>query len=136
MVKKYVFPVLVGLMISLTSLTSHAAEPKGWSMLYALGNNLKPFGSLRVGYDEWEFGKLNTWAYGAAKNFYFAESYYTSLGLALMPTQLGTQFGFVGSAGANWSLFWGISLRLEIAANVNVNANLYQQGILGLGYDF
>jgi hypothetical protein len=115
---------------------AQALEPKGWSALYALGNNLKPNGSIRVGYDNWEFGILNPWAYGAAKTFYFSNSYFTSLGLALMPTPSGTAAGFVAGVGANWELFWGISIRLEIMANVNTNANLYQQGILGVGYDF
>ncbi len=120
----------------LFSLSAHALEPKGWSALYAFGNNLKPNGSIRVGYESWEFGKLNPRAYGASKNFYFSNSYYTSFGLALMPTTSGTAFGFVAGAGANWELFWSICLRFEIMANVNTKANLYQQGILGVGYDF
>jgi hypothetical protein len=113
-----------------------ALEPKGWSFLYGVGNNLTPNGTIRIGYNQWEFGKLNHWAYGAAKNFYFAPSYYTSLGFAFMPSQSGTTVGVVAGVGANWELYWGMSLRLEIAANANINANVYQQGILGIGYDF
>jgi hypothetical protein len=116
--------------------TGHALQPSGWSALYALGNNLKPNGSLRVGYNDWEFGQLNSWAYGAAKNFYFSDSYYTSFGFALMPSQAGTTLGLVAGMGANWDISWGFSLRLEISANANTNANLFQQGILGIGYDF
>jgi len=118
------------------SLSASALEPTGWSALYGVGNNLSPNGTLRVGYNQWEFGKLNNWAYGGIKNFYFSKSYYTALGLALMPATSGTSFGFVGAMGANWELFWGACLRFEIAANANINANLYQQGILGVGYDF
>jgi hypothetical protein len=131
-------PVFVfALMFSVV--VSHGAaalEPKGWSALYGVGNNLTPTGTVRVGYEQWEFGKLNNWAYGAIKNFYFSESYYTGFGFVLMPTQSGTALGLVAALGANWGLFWGFSLRLEISANANSNANLFQQGILGIGYDF
>lgn len=115
---------------------AHALQPTGWSALYAFGNNLTPSGSIRVGYNDWEFGKLNGRAYGATKNFYFSTSYYTSLGLALMPAQGSVALGVVGALGANWELFWGICIRFEIAANASTNANLFQQGILGIGYDF
>lgn len=139
MVKKCLREVL--LIVTFTAMlfigaSCFAARPQGWSALYAVGNNLTPNGSIRVGYNDWEFGKLHHWAYGAIKNFYFADSYYTALGLALMPAQSGTAFGFVAGVGANWELFWGLSLRLEATANVNSNANLFQQGILGVGYDF
>jgi hypothetical protein len=112
------------------------SQRSGWSVLYALGNNLKMNGSIRIGYNQWEFGQLNPWAYGAAKSYYFSKSYYTSLGLALMPTISGASAGFVASLGANWELFWSIYLRLEISENANFNANIYEQGILGLGYAF
>lgn len=132
---------LILLLLTVTSISSfagraYALQPKGWSVLYALGNNLTPNGSLRIGYDDWEFGRLNAWAFGAAKNFYFADTYYTSFGLALMPSQAGATFGLMAGLGANWELFWGFCLRLEISANANTNANLFQQGILGIGYDF
>lgn len=130
--------ILLLAVLSSPALSSKAAalEPTGWSALYGVGNNLTPNGTIRVGYDKWEFGKLNNWAYGAAKNFYFSTSYYTSFGFALMPIQGGTAIGVVAGAGANWELFWSICLRLEISANVNSNANLFEQGILGIGYDF
>lgn len=128
--------ILVSLFVLLVASMSEAKEAKSWSLLYGVGNNLTPSGTIRLGYHAWELGKLNHWAYGAAKNFFFSESYYTSFGFALMPTQTGTVFGFVAGLGAKWEIVWGLNIRLEIAANANTNANLYQQGILGVGYDF
>lgn len=136
MVKHILTFMATVMIISLFPRPALSLEPKGWSILYALGNNLTPLGSFRVGYDQWEFGKLNGWAYGVTKNFYFTESYYTSLGIALMPAQTGITFGFVGAAGLNWEIIWSICIRFEVAANANANANLFQQGILGVGYDF
>ena len=127
---------VIATLILLLTLPAAALEPKGWSLLYGVGNNLTPNGTIRVGYKQWEFGKLNNWAYGASKNFYFSNSYYTSFGLALMPTQAGTTAGLVAALGANWELFWGVCLRLEISANASANATLFEQGILGVGYDF
>jgi hypothetical protein len=126
-----------GLLVSLTMIflscfNIASAEPKGLSATIGVGNNFGSPGTIRIGWNAWEYGMLTGRVYGASKLFFFSDSFYTSLGVGFVESTLGVTAGI----GAWYEMFWGIALRAEVSANVNVAAVLLEQGILGISVDF
>ena len=120
------------LIIMLSSFSSAFAEPKGLSATIAAGNNFVFPSAIRIGWNNWEYGRLNGRVLGASKMFFFSDSLYTSLGVGIVETTLGVTAGI----GVWYEMFWGVALRAEVSSNVNAAAVMFEQGQLGISIDF
>jgi hypothetical protein len=127
--------IFVILFLSLSTLfpsVLHAEAPKGLSITVGATNNFVFPSAFRVGWDEWEFGLLNTRTIGAGKLFFFSKSYYTLLGFGIV----SETFGLTAGIGAWYEMFWGVALRAEISANTSFSGLLVEQGVLGISVNF
>ena len=125
---------LLGLAASFVS--AESAKPQGFHIFLGVGNNYVFPGSIRLGYEQWELGKLSQSMYGVASNFYFTDHSYTSLGLGVMGAGARITPALSASIGTGAKLLWGLGIRIEILAQVGFSGVLTEQGALGLTYDF
>jgi len=127
--------VLLAIVIVLSSRGAQAVEPHGLHSYVAFGNNYNFPGSIRLGWEKWEFGLLSMGIYGAVKRNYFMPSYYTSFGPIAVGVRDTIGFGFIAGMGFDYYLLWGLGFRGEIMGTVEHNGHLDGRGNLGLSFD-
>jgi hypothetical protein len=114
---------------------AESAKPEGWHTFIGAGINLGFPGTIRIGYDDWEYGLLSN-ILGATKNFFFTENWYGGFGFGISLGHGPSGVGLQAATGAAYKLFWGFGFRFEINAQVNTYAALGTMGAIGLTYDF
>ena len=102
----------------------------------AFGNNFNFPGSVRLGWNKWEFGQISMGMYGAVKRNYFKPSYYSGFGLVLVGLGTEVGFGFTGSMGFDYDMIWGLGFRGELMGTVEHHGHLDARGNLGVSIDF
>jgi len=108
------------------------AEPSagGFTVSAAVGLLYTP-GSIRVGYNNWEFGYLNVSTFGF--NYLVRQdSTYTTFGLGAV----GNGIGFYGGVGWEPSIRWGLHFRTEAGAAGNFSGSAVGGLLMGLSYWF
>ncbi len=130
--------LIAGLILTMSLMlpNAHAAEPKGLHAFVAFGNNYNFPGSIRVGWDEWEFGQISMGIFGAVKRNFFKPHYYTEFGPIVVGVRDTLGFGFAAGIGFDYALWLGVGFRGEILGTFEHHGNLGSRGNLGLSYDF
>jgi len=117
------------------SLRAHASGPQGAHIFVGAGNNFVFPGTIRFGWNKWEFGRLNSNMIGASKLMFFRQSYYTSFGFGLAGN--GQAYpAFTAAIGFLYDIFWGLGFRGELDATANVDGLVHENACIGLSYDF
>jgi hypothetical protein len=101
----------------------------------AAGVNFVIPGSVRIGWNSWEFGMLASDFYGASEHFPIGEHTYSSFGLGV-GTGITPNLGMQAAVGFNWNMFMNIGLRGELMANAVFNGASIAHGLLGVSYGF
>lgn len=131
--KRLIVTTAILFSITSVSLTSSRASAATWSVFAGAGEAFAMPGTLRVGYDEWEFGLLTPGAIGVVKSFREA-NWYATFGPVIHTGSTG--FGL--SAGVGWQppLFWGFRFRTEVLA-LSVHTGVTKaEALVGLSFIF
>lgn len=107
-----------------------AGKPRHFHMLAAFSTNFSFPGSLRVGYSEWELGRLTPFAYGFDKIFDLSQHTYAAFGFAV-----ASGLGLYGGVGFSYSWF-GFGVRGELTSVIDFAGFSQGLGILGVSYGF
>ncbi len=127
--------LLIALLISpLTPLLTPVAEAKQRELhaLAAFSTNFSFPGSIRLGWGEWELGKLTPFSYGFDKIFDFTDHTYAAFGFAY-----SSNIGMYGGVGFSYSWYSiGIGIRGELTTVFDFSGFSQGLGILGGSYGF
>ena len=118
--------------ILLVVLPCFAEKPNNFHAYYALGGNLSPSGSLRIGWKDWEVGKMSPPFFGAAKRFFIGNTVYSQLGFGVAGYGGGTYPAVHSSLGFDKKLIWLLGIRGEIWALVNTSGVARAEGLIGV----
>ncbi len=124
--KNFIFPIL--LLMALYHSSAAAAEI---GIFAAVGANFQPGESIRVSYDEYEFGILAASALGFVKKFK-SNNKFATFGLA---AGAGSG-GIFASMGLEYEMFWGLHIRGELYALNYASGFSRGRGLLGISYYF
>lgn len=109
---------------------AHAAD---YSFFYGLGEALSFNGSIRVGINAWEFGRLSSGSLGVVKRFK-KDSVYGAFGPVLHAGS--ASLGLSAALGWEPHLFWGLHFRTEAIAYTTIAGIAKGEAVLGLSYQF
>lgn len=118
------------LMIALFFAPATYAKDRGLHGLAAFSTNFSFPGSIRLGWGEWEAGKLTPFSYGFDKIFDFGENTYATFGFGA-----SSNVGVYGGVGVCYR-FWGIGVRGELTSFFDFSGMSQGLGILGVSYGF
>lgn len=107
----------------------------GFKAYAAAGQNLIFPYSIRLGWNDWEVGRLSSNFIGASKYFPFGDYTYSSFALGVGYKGFSS-LGIQVAMGFNWTIFWDLGLRGEIIANAVINGEFLSHGLLGVSYGF
>ncbi len=125
--------LLVVITVLLSSFAAPRASAATWSVFAGAGEAFAFPGTLRLGYDEYEFGLLAPGAIGFVKSFRDG-NWYATFG----PTYNSSSAGLGLSAGAGWqpALFWGFRFRAEVLAYSVHTGVTKAEAVVGLSFVF
>ena len=106
------------------------AKQRDFHALAAFSTTFTFPGSVRVGWGEWELGKLTPASYGFDKIFDFNDHTYSSFGFAY-----SNNIGLYGGVGFSYS-WYGIGIRGELTTVFDVSGFSQGVGVLGGSYGF
>lgn len=98
--------------------------------LLAVSTNFSFPGSIRIGWSNWEIGRLTPFSYGFNKIFDFSEYTYATFGFGY-----SSNVGLYGGVGAVYR-FFGFGVRGELTTFYDANGFSQGLGILGVTYGF
>ncbi|MES2962711.1 MAG: hypothetical protein V4760_02400 [Bdellovibrionota bacterium] len=116
-----------------STLSSSRASAATWSVFAGAGEAFALPGTIRLGYNDWEFGLLSPGAIGAVKSFRDG-NWYATFG----PTLHTGSTGLGLSTGAGWqpALFWGFRFRAEVLAYSVHTGVTKAEALVGLSFIF
>jgi hypothetical protein len=117
------------LLALLFSPVAHAKD-RNFHALAAFSTNFSFPGSIRVGWGDWELGRLTPFSYGFDKIFDFNDYTYSTFGFGL-----SSNIGLYGGAGFCVSVF-RVGIRGELTTFFDANGFSQGLGILGFSYGF
>lgn len=117
----------------IATLSASRAEAATWSLFVGAGEAFSIPGTVRLGYDEWEFGLLSPGTVGAVKTFREG-NWYATFG----PTFYTGSAGVGLTTGAGWhpGLFWGFRFRAEVLAYSVHTGVTKAEALVGLSFVF
>jgi hypothetical protein len=125
------WPLLFSLLFSLLFCPMVAqAKQRDFHALAAFSTNFSFPGSIRVGWGQWELGRLTPFAYGFDKIFDLTDHTYTSFGFAA-----SSNLGLYGGVGFSYS-WYGFGIRGELTTVFDASGFSQGLGILGVTYGF
>lgn len=120
------------MLLFLFSLTSFGKEKESIGHLYVGFGELYGVGTIRVGRNSWEFGKLNSRSIGFAKQLYKGNTYAAFGGVI---TQ-NTTPGFYGALGLDISVLSWLTLRGELNGSTSIDNYSYGELLIGATLSF
>ncbi len=113
-----------------------AEAPTGFHGFFGFGANYHPGNSVRVGWKDWELGKLTASMLGVDKRFFFENIYYAELGVGIAGFSGASEPAVIGGIGIDKNMFWLVGIRAELYAIVNSSAVARGEGLVGLSIQF
>lgn len=126
-------PLVLAILLTVfaSPLVASRASAATWSAFAGAGEAYAFPGTLRIGYDEWEFGLLSPGTVGFVKSFRDG-NWYATFG----PLISAGSFGVGLSTAAGWqpALFWGFRFRAEVLAYSVHTGVTKAEALVGLSF--
>lgn len=132
MVKILKLKLIAFILFSMTFFLPGYSKANEYSFFVGVGPLLMMPGSFRLGINFWEFGMLNSWAYGVKRDFRRGNTY-SSFGLALVAP---SDPGIFAAIGYEKEIFWGLTGRAEFNATGSTGALVEAAALLEVGLRF
>lgn len=124
---------IAGLMMTLLLGLGSVAHATNYSFFYGIGEAISLHGTVRIGINEWEFGKLSPSTIGVVKRFE-RNSVYAAFGPILHLSSTG--MGLSTAIGWQPVLIGGLRFRTEAIAYGAHTGVVKGEALLGLSYTF